>query len=85
MAALEQDYAAFILLNGGEHCGVCGRRPSASRKLDRDHAHTVPPVARGLLCNRCNRALPSWVTVEWLRAAIRYLERSAGDVDATQD
>lgn len=76
MSALEMSYEQFVELNGGETCGICGRGPSTRRKLDRDHAHTVPPVARGLLCNRCNRALPSWVTVEWLRAAAAYLERT---------
>ncbi|MBV9805190.1 MAG: hypothetical protein JO130_18475 [Solirubrobacterales bacterium] len=76
MAALKADYAIYVRLNGGDFCGACGRSPSATRKLDRDHAHTTPPVARGLLCARCNRALPSWVTPAWLRAAADYLERA---------
>ena len=76
MAALELDYAGFVALNGGEHCGICGRKPSVTRRLDRDHEHSTPPLARGLLCARCNRSLPAHVTVEWLRAAIKYLERA---------
>jgi hypothetical protein len=60
----------------GETCGICGRAPSARRRLDRDHCHKTG-VARGLLCARCNRALPSWVTADWLRNASRYLDRSA--------
>lgn len=73
LAALEQDYAAFVALNGGEHCAICGRLPSATRRLDRDHCHDTGEP-RGLLCARCNRALPSWVTADWLRAAAAYLE-----------
>ncbi len=62
----------------GERCGICGRPPGPQRKLDRDHWHSGPKIgeARGLLCHRCNRALPSWMTVDWLKKAIAYLERS---------
>jgi hypothetical protein len=62
----------------GEQCGICGRSPSANRRLDRDHDHKLPSGPRGLLCARCNRALPSWVTPEWLRLAADYLERARG-------
>lgn len=75
MAALELDYERYIEINGGEVCGICGRKPSARRKLDRDHCH-ASGVARGLLCARCNRALASHITVEWLQAAITYLEKT---------
>jgi hypothetical protein len=65
----------------GERCGICGRAPTARRRLDRDHDHRTGR-ARGLLCARCNRALPSWVTVQWLEAAAAYLVRSQdGDWD----
>ena len=57
----------------GEVCGICGRGPG-TRRLDRDHCHKAGRP-RGLLCARCNRALPNWVTPEWLRAAANYLER----------
>jgi hypothetical protein len=60
----------------GEVCGICGRAPSARRRLDRDHEHVGDGRVRGLLCARCNRALPSWVTPEWLRAAADYLQRA---------
>lgn len=59
----------------GTVCNICGRAPSARRRLDRDHSHGSLR-ARGLLCARCNRALPHFVTPEWLRAAADYLERS---------
>jgi hypothetical protein len=75
LRALENDYDAFIALNGGEHCAICLRPPSGTRRLDRDHCHTTGR-ARGLLCPRCNRALPNWITGEWLRAAADYVERA---------
>jgi hypothetical protein len=73
LAALTRTYQEYILLNGGETCGICGAQPK-TRRLDRDHDHhTGEP--RGLLCVRCNRALPGWIDSQWLRSAIRYLER----------
>ena len=57
----------------GEQCGICGAGRK-SRNLDRDHDHRTGE-ARGLLCHRCNRALPNWMTVEWLSAAMIYLAR----------
>jgi hypothetical protein len=57
----------------GERCGICGRPPGPNRRLDRDHDHKTGD-ARGLLCHRCNRGLPNWVTVDWLKRAIDYLE-----------
>lgn len=70
----EMPYEEWVELFG-ERCGICGRAPTARRRLDRDHDHKSGE-ARGLLCARCNRALPSWVTVEWLRKAIIYLCRT---------
>lgn len=75
MAALKADYEAFVKLNGGDFCAICKRKPSDRRRLDRDHCHKTGE-ARGLLCSRCNRALPSWVTAEWLREAAEYIKRS---------
>jgi hypothetical protein len=42
--------------------------------MDHDH-HGM--FIRGLLCHRCNRALPAWMTADWLRAAAAYLEKGA--------
>src|SRR4051812_18537167 len=75
MAALEIPYEAYVELNGGEHCGICGKPRSPERRLDRDHDHRTG-TPRGLLCWACNRQLRSWATVDWLRAATAYLERS---------
>ena len=66
-----------LLREQGGHCALCPREPSARRRLDLDHDHKRM-VIRGLLCHRCNRALPAWMTPEWLRAAADYLERTNG-------
>lgn len=72
----EMAYEEWVRMFGGEVCGICGRQPSATRRLDRDHDHKTGKP-RGLLCARCNRALPSWVDAQWLRRAAYYLERGA--------
>lgn len=74
--ALVEDYQIWVD-RFGEQCGICGRAPSARRRLDRDHDHGASLAPRGLLCARCNRALPSWVTPQWLRKAAYYLEQHA--------
>ena len=63
-----------LLAEQDGHCALCPQEPK-TRKLDIDHDHKTMQV-RGLLCHRCNRALPDWVTPEWLRRAADYLERS---------
>lgn len=76
LKVLETPYEEWVQ-QFGERCGICGRGPG-SRRLDRDHCHRATEGRpRGLLCARCNRALPSWVTPEWLRAAADYLDRAA--------
>lgn len=72
-AALDLPYETYVKLNGGDHCYLCERQPSAGRRLDRDHDHRTGQP-RGLLCHRCNRALPSWTTPQWHRHAAVYLE-----------
>jgi hypothetical protein len=48
-------YAA--MLNAQDHaCAVCGRHGETYRKLCVDHDHETG-VVRGLLCDRCNKAL----------------------------
>lgn len=65
------EYDRLLEIQGGG-CAICAR-VAKTRRLDRDHDHRRMTL-RGLLCPRCNRALPSWVTPEWLRAAAAYLE-----------
>lgn len=77
MAALDIPYEEYIVLNGGEErCAICRReRDPGGRRLQRDHDHRTG-MPRGLLCFACNRWLRNFMTVEWLRAAIAYLERA---------
>ena len=65
-------YDNLVEEQGSETCAICGKEPK-TRRLDIDHDHRTM-VVRGLLCHRCNRKLPYDATVEWLRAAIVYLE-----------
>ena len=77
MAALDVDYAFFVELNGGDHCGICGKqRGEYARRFDRDHCHKTG-TRRGLLCHSCNRTLGRHVDLDWLRKAYDYLERTA--------
>lgn len=76
LVALESDYEAYVALNGGDHCGICRRQRRGGRRLDRDHDHKTGRP-RGLLCHRCNRALPHWMTASWLGAAADYLEAAS--------
>ena len=63
-------YEALLEAQGGG-CAICGATPK-TRRLDTDHDHKTGKV-RGLLCHRCNRALPAWVTAQWLVDAARYI------------
>ena len=79
MQSLNTSYEAYIELNGGEHCGICGiareQTKNPERRLDRDHGHGVFGAPRGLLCRGCNIRLAYWMTPGWLRAAADYLDR----------
>ena len=74
MAALDLPYEHYIKVNGGNHCGICRAKPKPSRRLDRDHEHKAGGKPRGLLCFRCNAALRDYMTLDWMRAAVAYLE-----------
>lgn len=74
MAVLESmTYEQAVALYG-EQCGICGAKPG-TRRLHRDHEHKGSGAIRGLCCFRCNAALRNYMTLEWLRAAVAYLER----------
>jgi hypothetical protein len=67
--------------HGGEwspdDCGVCGKRPSTERHMDRDHDH-LTGLPRGLACpgnQGCNALMPSQLTLERARLIVGYLER----------
>ena len=58
-------------------CGVCGKRPSSARHMDRDHDH-ITGLPRGLACpgnTGCNALMPRQMTLERARAIVGYLER----------
>jgi len=55
-------------------CAICFAKPK-TRKLDLDHDHRLMKI-RGLLCARCNQALPYWVSEQWLLRAVDYLKKS---------
>ena len=76
LAALESMTYEQAVEAFGERCGICGAG-RGTRRLHRDHEHKGAGKVRGLLCFRCNTALPNRVDAEWLRAAADYLERAA--------
>lgn len=73
---LEQ-YDTLLAAQGGG-CAICGNPPK-TRRLATDHDHATGKV-RGLLCHRCNRALPTWITLEWCVMAANYLTGKAPGV-----
>ena len=68
----------------GKVCAVCGGPPPPSGTMHTDHLHKrgyakLPAyerkeLVRGLIHFRCNVSLRGWITVEWLRGALAYLE-----------
>ena len=70
LGVTDEDYARMLAAQGGG-CAICGATPK-TRRLHVDHDHRTGRV-RGLLCHRCNRYLPAWMTGEWLDRAARYL------------
>ena len=69
----DEEYEVMLAKQGGR-CAICNNPPKV-RRLNVDHDHKLMKV-RGLLCHRCNRVLPSWVTPDWLERAKLYIEKS---------
>jgi hypothetical protein len=65
-----------MLERQGGHCALCPATPK-TRRLHVDHDHKTGAV-RGLLCHRCNRGVPFWVTVEWVERLFGYLKYGDG-------
>src|SRR6266567_1178408 len=73
LGVTDAEYDRLLTAQGGG-CAICGNPPK-TRKLHVDHDHhDKNKRVRGLLCHRCNRALPNWVTADWLTLAQLYLE-----------
>ena len=76
------DYEALLKSqNGG--CAICGKAPSADRRLSVDHDHsccsgrrTCGGCLRGLLCTTCNSWLGFYETKEWTLKASEYLSEN---------
>lgn len=78
----DEDYARMLAAQGGG-CAICGAPPK-TRRLHVDHDHRTGAV-RGLLCYRCNRALPTYMTGQLSLAIHSYIishERRQGPVSA---
>ena len=74
--AAKLSYEEHVKRNGGEWCGICGNPPKeGGKRLHRDHDHVGAGMARGVLCFRCNAAVRTYMTLEWSRALVAYLER----------
>lgn len=75
MRALDLPYEAYVELQGGEFCGVCGAPPKPGRKLHREHDHTGAGFPRGLACWPCNRKLGN-ADEAWLLRALAYVRKA---------
>lgn len=76
--ALDEPYEVWVERFGAE-CGICGAtQKPGGRRLHRDHDHRTGKP-RGILCFRDNAALRNYMTLDWLRAAVAYLERAEKD------
>lgn len=70
LGVTDADYHRMLAEQDG-HCALCPAVPK-TRRFSTDHNHKTGAV-RGLLCHRCNRALPTWITVAWLHRAADYI------------
>ena len=76
-AKVRRDAAKFydeMLAGQGGHCALCPA-VEGKRRLHIDHDHKTL-VVRGILCFRCNSALRSYLTADWMRRAADYLDSS---------
>lgn len=82
LGVTDEEYVVMLIAQGG-HCALCPSEPK-TRRLHVDHDHRSGRV-RALLCLRCNRALPAYVTPDWLRRAADYLDRFSLAGDGAED
>lgn len=70
----------------GDACNICGaKQKDGGPRLHRDHGHSGKTlgVARGILCFRCNSALPARCDAEWLERAAAYMRRAEAATEAS--
>jgi Recombination endonuclease VII len=60
-----------MLAEQGGGCAICGAEPKTKR-LHVDHDHKTGAV-RGLLCFRCNRLIPTYLTAQLALDVAAYL------------
>ncbi len=73
-----EDYQRMHDKQAGK-CAICGRTENNGRNFSVDHCHRTNKV-RGLLCNRCNRAIGMFAdNIEHMKAALFYLESHGGN------
>lgn len=67
------DQAVYDRMLAEQHgvCRICGRPPKV-RRLHVDHDHKTGAV-RGLLCFRCNRLIPTYLTAQRALDVAAYL------------
>ncbi len=70
LGVTDADYERLLKAQHG-HCALCPTKPK-TRRLHVDHDHATGRV-RGLLCYRCNRALPAGLDANWHERAALYL------------
>lgn len=70
LGVTDADYYRMLAGQDGR-CALCPSTPK-TRRFSVDHDHATGAV-RGLLCHRCNRALPTWITAAWLHRAADYI------------
>jgi hypothetical protein len=71
LGVTDEQYERLLAAQGG-HCALCPSTPK-TRRLHVDHDHRTGLV-RGLLCHRCNRGIPTWITAGWLGRAMFYMQ-----------
>ena len=79
-----QAYADMLKTQGGA-CAICGNGMARDARLCVDHCHKTGK-ARGLLCDKCNRAIGLLGDDPiLLRKAITYLLRPPGSGDSSKE
>lgn len=72
---LEKEYQ-LLLKEQNFVCAICKSKCATYENLSVDHCHNTNKI-RGLLCNRCNRALGMFEdNISLLKKVIKYLEKN---------